>query len=79
MRQIRDHHTEIPIVVVTGYADTEIAIRALNKGARVKITEGYPGELCLDSTSIAGETTSEDIPIREVQVVTIAVAESRVY
>ena len=79
MRQIRDHHTETPVVVVTGYANTEIVIRALNKGAWVKITEGHPGEHGLASTSIAGETTSEDIPIREVQVVTLAVAESRVY
>ena len=46
--------------------------------ASVKITEGNPGELRLDSTSIDGEATSADIPIDELRAVTLAVAAGQV-
>ncbi|MDP6698456.1 MAG: response regulator [Candidatus Latescibacteria bacterium] len=33
LQQVRDHHAEIPVIVVTGYADTDMAIQAVNEGA----------------------------------------------
>ena len=41
-------------------------------------TEGNPGKLRLDSTSIEGEATSSDIPIDELRAVTLAGAAGRV-
>ncbi|MDP6699373.1 MAG: hypothetical protein QGH25_06980 [Candidatus Latescibacteria bacterium] len=53
-------------------------IDLVHEAASIKITEGNPGKLRLDSTSIEGEATSEDIPIDELQTVTLAVAAGRV-
>ena len=33
LAQIRKHHPEIPVIMVTGYADTDMAIQAVNAGA----------------------------------------------
>ena len=50
----------------------------VHESASVKITEGNPGKLRLDSTSIEGEATSADIPIDELRAVTLAVAAGQV-
>ena len=33
LHQVRDHHAEIPVIIVTAYADTDTAIQAVNEGA----------------------------------------------
>ena len=50
----------------------------VHESASVKITEGNPGKLRLDSTSIDGEATSADLPIDELRAVTLAVAAGQV-
>ncbi len=33
LHSIRDHHPDIPVIIVTAYADTDMAIQAVNEGA----------------------------------------------
>ena len=44
LRAIRMHHPEIPVVLITAYADVQLAVRGLKRGASDFITKPWDNE-----------------------------------
>ena len=44
LQAIRKHHPEIPVVLITAYADVQLAVRGLKRGASDFITKPWDNE-----------------------------------
>ena len=65
LQAIRKHHPEIPVVLITAYADVQLAVRGLKRGAAAFIRRANNPAFTyrFDIVEVIGSRTSPDPPV----------------
>jgi DNA-binding NtrC family response regulator len=67
LQAIRKHHPEIPVVLITAYADVSLAVRGLKRGAADFITKPWDNEELVRKLKDILETADEVATLDEVE------------
>ncbi|MBR5169606.1 MAG: response regulator [Muribaculaceae bacterium] len=67
LQAIRKHHPEIPVVLITAYADVSLAVRGLKRGAADFITKPWDNDELVRKLKDVLEATTEVATLDEVE------------
>ena len=67
LQAIRKHHPEIPVVLITAYADVSLAVRGLKRGAADFITKPWDNDELVRKLKDVLETANEMVTLDEVE------------
>ena len=67
LQAIRKHHPEIPVVLITAYADVQLAVRGLKRGAADFITKPWDNNELVRKLKDVLEASNEVAPLDEVE------------
>ena len=67
LQAIRKHHPEIPVVLITAYADVSLAVRGLKRGAADFITKPWDNDELLRKLKDVLEATNEVVTLDEME------------
>ena len=67
LQAIRKHHPEIPVVLITAYADVQLAVRGLKRGAADFITKPWDNDELLRKLKDVLEASDEVATLDEVE------------
>jgi DNA-binding NtrC family response regulator len=67
LQAIRKHHPEIPVVLITAYADVSLAVRGLKRGAADFITKPWDNDELVRKLKDVLETADEVATLDEVE------------
>ena len=67
LQAIRKHHPEIPVVLITAYADVQLAVRGLKRGAADFITKPWDNEELVRKLKDVLEANEEMVTLDEME------------
>lgn len=67
LQAIRKHHPEIPVVLITAYADVQLAVRGLKRGAADFITKPWDNDELVRKLKDVLESSNEVATLDEVE------------
>ena len=67
LQAIRKHHPEIPVVLITAYADVQLAVRGLKRGAADFITKPWDNDELLRKLKDVLDASDEVVTLDEVE------------
>lgn len=67
LQAIRKHHPEIPVVLITAYADVQLAVRGLKRGAADFITKPWDNEELVRKLKDVLDASDEVVTLDEVE------------
>ena len=67
LQAIRKHHPEIPVVLITAYADVSLAVRGLKRGAADFITKPWDNDELVRKLKDVLDAATEVAPLDEVE------------
>lgn len=67
LQAIRKHHPEIPVVLITAYADVQLAVRGLKRGAADFVTKPWDNEELVRKLKDVLDASDEVVTLDEVE------------
>ena len=67
LQAIRKHHPEIPVVLITAYADVQLAVRGLKRGAADFVTKPWDNDELLRKLKDVLDASDEVVTLDEVE------------
>ena len=67
LRTIKKHHPNLPVVLITAYADVKLAVRALKAGATDFVTKPWDNDELIRTLKDAIDKSQEVVPLNQLE------------